>query len=110
MPTFQDRERAFEAKYVHDEDLRFRINARRDKLFAQQAAGQLELSASATAALVTAVLAIRDGPGHDDLLLRYVTDVFAEHGRADATDGLHASLDLCGEQAKQQLSGHPYSN
>ncbi len=110
MPTFQDRERAFEAKYVHDADLRFRTVARRDKLFAHQAAEQLELSEQAAAALVTAVLAVRDGPGHDGLLIRYMTEFFTEHGRADAEDRLSLSLDACGEQARQQLLAHPNSN
>ena len=32
MTTFDDREKAFEARFVHDEDLRFRIHARRDRL------------------------------------------------------------------------------
>jgi hypothetical protein len=109
MMTFQDRERAFEAKYVHDEDLRFRVAARRDKLFAQQAAGRLGLSEQAAAALVTAVLAVRDGPGHDGLLIRYMTDVFSEHGRAEAADGLSASLDACDKLARQQLLAQPDS-
>ncbi len=104
MPTFQDRERAFEAKYVHDEDLRFRLIARRDKLFAHQAAEQLGMPEQAAGELVTAVLAVRDG-----LLIRYITDVFAEHGRADAADGLFVSLDTCAEQARQQLIEHPDS-
>jgi len=106
MPTFQDRERAFEAKYVHDEDLQFRLIARRDKLFAHQAGEQLEMPEQAARELVTAVLAVRDGPGHDGLLIRYMMDVFAEHGRADAADELSALLDACAEQAQQQLRGH----
>lgn len=109
MPTFQDRERAFEAKYVHDEDLRFRLIARRDKLFAHQAAEQLGMPEQAAGELVTAVLAVRDGPGHDGLLIRYMTDVFAKHGRADAANGLSVLLDTCAEQARQQLIEHPDS-
>lgn len=109
MPTFQDRERAFEAKYAHDEDFQFRLIARRDKLFAHQAAAQLEMPEQAAGELVTAVLAVRDGPGHDGLLIRYMTDVFAEHGRADAADRLSESLDACAEKARQQLLAHPDS-
>jgi hypothetical protein len=37
MTTFEDRERAFEAKFAHDEEFRFLVTARRDKLFAQWA-------------------------------------------------------------------------
>ena len=32
MNTFDDREKAFEAKFAHDEELRFKVEARRDKL------------------------------------------------------------------------------
>jgi len=32
MTTFDDREKAFENKFQHDQDLLFRIRARRDKL------------------------------------------------------------------------------
>lgn len=107
MTTFQDRERAFEAKYVHDENFRFRVTARRDKLFAQQAAAQLGLTAKAAGELATSVLALRDGPGHDSLLIRYMADMFAEHGRADAANGLSTSLHACADDARQQLLALP---
>ena len=32
MNNFEDREKAFEAKFAHDEELRFKVDARRDKL------------------------------------------------------------------------------
>jgi len=45
MPTFEDRERAFEAKFAYDEEFRFLVAARRNKLFAAQVAEQLGLPA-----------------------------------------------------------------
>ena len=44
MTTFDDRERAFEQKFVHDEEMHFRALARRNKLLALWAADQLGLS------------------------------------------------------------------
>jgi hypothetical protein len=41
---FHERERAFEAKFAHDEEFRFRVGARRDRLFAEWAAEMLGLS------------------------------------------------------------------
>ena len=38
MTTFDQREKAFEAKYVHDEEIRFKVNARRNKLLGLWAA------------------------------------------------------------------------
>lgn len=44
MTTFDERERAFENKYQHDQELLFRIRARRDKLAGLWAAGLLGLT------------------------------------------------------------------
>jgi hypothetical protein len=37
MTTFDDREHDFEAKFAHDEELRFRVNARRNHMIAEWA-------------------------------------------------------------------------
>ena len=44
MTTFDDRERAFEAKYARDEDMQFRIIARRNRLLGEWAARLMGLS------------------------------------------------------------------
>ena len=41
MTTFDDRERAYETKFAHDADLRFRAEARRNRLLGEWAAGLL---------------------------------------------------------------------
>lgn len=48
MTTFDDRERAFEKKFAHDEEMKFRIIARRNKLLGQWAARQMGLSEAET--------------------------------------------------------------
>ena len=45
MTTFDDRKNAFEKKFAHDEELRFKAMARRNKLFGLWAAGRLGQSA-----------------------------------------------------------------
>jgi hypothetical protein len=44
MTTFDDRERAFEAKYARDEDMAFRVSARRNRLLGQWAAAKMNLT------------------------------------------------------------------
>ncbi len=44
MTTMQDREKAFEAKFALDEELRFKATARRNKLLGLWAAGLLAKS------------------------------------------------------------------
>jgi hypothetical protein len=44
MTQFDDRERAFEAKYARDEEMQFRITARRNRLLGEWAARRMGLS------------------------------------------------------------------
>jgi hypothetical protein len=44
MTQFDDRERAFEAKFAHDEEMQFRVIARRNRLLGHWAARQMGLS------------------------------------------------------------------
>jgi hypothetical protein len=44
MTTFDKREEGFEKKFAHDEELRFKANARRNKLLGLWAAEQLGLA------------------------------------------------------------------
>ena len=92
MPMFEDRERSFEAKFAHDEEFRFLVAARRDKLFAHRVAGQLGLP---------------DGPGHDEALLGHMAKVLTEHGRGAGAADLAALLEDCGVQARLQLLAMP---
>jgi hypothetical protein len=47
MTTFDERETAYEAKFAHDQDLRFKAKSRRDKRFGAWVAAQLGLSGPA---------------------------------------------------------------
>lgn len=44
MTTFNEREKAFEKKFAHDQELRFKAEARRNKMLGEWAAAQLGLS------------------------------------------------------------------
>jgi hypothetical protein len=48
MTQFDDRERAFETKFAHDEEMKFRITARRNRLLGEWAARQMGLSETET--------------------------------------------------------------
>jgi hypothetical protein len=56
MTTFDDREQAFEKKFALDQDLKFRAEARRDKLLAEWAAAKLGIMGGALQDYVKAVL------------------------------------------------------
>jgi hypothetical protein len=44
VTQFEDRQRAFESKFAHDEEMKFRITARRNRLLGEWAARQMGLS------------------------------------------------------------------
>ena len=48
MTTFDERERAFEAKFARDQEMIFKIHARRDKLLGAWAAAKMSLSPAET--------------------------------------------------------------
>jgi hypothetical protein len=50
MTTFDKREEGFEKKFAHDEELRFRANARRNKMLGHWAAEKLGLTGDEAAA------------------------------------------------------------
>ena len=109
MTTFHEREQAFEAKFAHDEEFRFLVMARRDKLFARWAAVQLQSSAQATADLTESVLAMRGGKDHDANLLKHMAKSFSEHDSTVSEGKLAAALHSCAVEARQQLLDRPLS-
>lgn len=44
MTTFDEREKGFEKKFAHDQDLKFRAESRRNKALAEWAAAQLGIT------------------------------------------------------------------
>ena len=66
MSTFDKREEGFERKFAHDEDLRFKAHARRNKLVGLWAAGKLGLTGAAAEAYAKdVVVADMDKPDSD---------------------------------------------
>ncbi len=78
MTTFDDRKDAFEKKFAHDEELRFKATARRNKLLGLWAAAQLgKDGAEAEAYAKTVVMADFEEAGDDDVLRKVRADLEA---------------------------------
>ncbi len=107
MTMFESRERAFEAKYAHDEEFRFLVTARRDKLMAHRVAERLGMADAARDDLTAAILKLRDGPGHDALLIQHIAGVMQAHGSNALAAEVAGWLADCAAQAQQQLLEGP---
>ena len=78
MTTFDDREKAFEAKYEHDEQLKFKVNSRRNKLLGLWAASLMgKTGADAEAYAKDVVMADFEKPGDSDVIHKLMRDLAA---------------------------------
>ena len=75
MTTFDDREQAYEKKFALDQDLKFRAEARRNKLLAEWAAGKLGISGEGVQDYVRSVIkADMEEKGDHDVFRRIRKD------------------------------------
>ncbi len=86
MTTFDKREEGFEKKYAHDEELRFKATARRNKLFGLWAAEKLGLKgAEADSYAKSVVIADFEEGGDNDVFRKVRKDLDAK-GVSDVPD------------------------
>jgi hypothetical protein len=79
MTTFDKREEGFEKKFAHDEELRFKANARRNKLLGMWAAEKMGLSGpDADAYAKEVVVADFDESGDEDVFRKVRKDFDAK--------------------------------
>lgn len=73
MSTFNDRETAFENKYAHDEEMKFKVSARTNKLLGQWAAELLGKDDVAAYALEV-IKSDFEEAGHEDVVRKVAAD------------------------------------
>jgi len=79
MTTFDKREEGFESKFAHDEELRFRATARRNRLLGLWAAEKLGLDGQEAEAYARAVVAADLAvPGDEDVFRKVRADFDAK--------------------------------
>jgi len=79
MPGFEDRKKAQEGKFAHDQELVFKATARRNKLLGLWAAGKMGLNeADAAAYAASVVKADFEEAGDDDVFRKVKADLDAK--------------------------------
>ena len=106
MTTFDKREEGFEKKFAHDEELRFKANARRNKLLGLWAAEKLGLAGSeADAYAKEVVVADFEESGDDDVFRKVRKDFDAKSIAQSDQDIRKAMVDLMGQAIDQIKAG-----
>lgn len=104
MTTFDDRERAFETKFARDEEMQFRVTARRNRLVGQWAAEKMGLTPEETDAYAKAVVqADFEEAGDDDVIRKLVGDLTAAAVDTDEAAVRRALEDASVEARRQML-------
>ena len=103
MTTFDKREEGFEKKFAHDEELRFKATARRNKLLGLWAAQKLGMSgADADAYAKEVVQADFEEAGEDDVFRKVRKDLDAK-GAAASDQEIRTQMVQLMAQAVQQI-------
>jgi hypothetical protein len=103
MSTFDDRERAFETKYARDQDMQFRVTARRNKLLGHWAARLMGLTdAEADAYAKEVVRADFEEAGDEDVIRKLIGDLTSAGVDVDETK-IRQALEHKTVEARRQL-------
>jgi hypothetical protein len=103
MTTFDDRERAFENKYARDQELQFKIMARRNRLLGEWAARLMGLTeAEADAYAKEVVRADFEEAGDEDVIRKLIGDLTSAGVDTDETK-VREALEHKSVEARRQL-------
>lgn len=106
MTTFDDREHAFEAKFARDEEMAFRVTARRNRLLGQWAAAKMGLTPEETDAYARAVVQAEfEEAGDEDVVRKLLGDLTAADVPVDEAAVRRALHEQMTEARRQLMEG-----
>lgn len=81
MTTFDEREKSFEKKFAHDQDLKFKAESRRNKMIAEWAAAKMGITGTAVEDYVKSVRKADLAEKGDDDVVRKIAKDLADSGQ-----------------------------
>lgn len=103
MPTFDDREKQFEAAFKRDEELRFKVAARRNRLAGLWAAEKMGLSGEAAETYARGIVTARFDKGGDKGMIEKLVADMAAKGHVLTPAQVEFELTHFAATAKKQL-------
>jgi hypothetical protein len=103
MTQFNDRERAFETKFAHDEEMKFRIAARRNRLLGEWAARQMGLSEAETESYAKDVVRADFEEAGDQDVIRKVLGDLTTAGIDSSEEAVAEALQNKEVEARRQI-------
>jgi len=103
MTTFDKREEGFEKKFAHDEELKFKASARRNKLLGLWAAEKLGLTGAAADAYSKEVIAADFEEAGDEDVFRKLRKDFDAKGVTESDHQIRRTMQELMEKAVAQI-------
>ena len=107
MTTFDDRERAYESKFVLDQDQEFKATSRRNRLLGQWAGEVLGKSGEALAEYAREVVRSDfEHPGEDDVARKVEADLAGRPAAAQVRSKMAELMRQAREAVAKDVVGH----
>jgi len=101
MSTFDEREKSFEKKFAHDEELQFKISARRNKYIGQWASQILGYNSDQEKEYIQSVIKADFAEAGDEDVFRKVKADLKDHNISD--EEIRKKMDDLNEKAKSEF-------
>jgi len=101
MDSFKDREKNFEKKFAHDEELQFKVSARRNKYLGQWASQILGYDQEKEKEYIQAVIKSDFEEAGDEDVFRKLKSDLADHNISD--EEIRKKMDELNEKAKSDF-------
>ena len=101
MSSFDEREKSFEKKFAHDEELQFKVSARRNKYIGEWASKILGYNADQEKDYIQSVIKADFAEAGDEDVFRKVKDDLKNHNISD--ENIRKKMDELNEKAKSDF-------
>ena len=101
MSSFDEREKGFEKKFAHDEELQFKVSARRNKYIGEWASKILGYNPDQEKEYIQSVIKADFPEAGDDDVFRKVKEDLKDHNISD--EDIRKKMDELNEKAKSDF-------
>ena len=101
MNTFDEREKSFEKKFAHDQELQFKVSARRNKYLGQWASEKLGYNSEQEKEYIQSVIKADFEEAGDEDVFRKVKEDLKDHNISD--EDIRKKMDELNEKAKSDF-------
>ena len=101
MNKFDEREKSFEKKFVKDEELQFKISARRNKYLGQWVSGKLGYNTEQEKEYIQSVIKADFAEAGDEDVFRKVKEDLKDYNISD--DNIRKKMNELNEKAKSEF-------